>query len=62
MASKASTNRKSIASGLTVKYVKKAQMWCATFPQNGKTVQKWFDKDPTSEQLAELKESMNVQA
>lgn len=54
MASKAHGNVKSTAKGLTVKYVKKAQMWCATYPKEGKTLQKWFDKEPTKEELKEL--------
>lgn len=57
MASK-NTGPRTVAKSLTVKYVKKAQMWCATFPQNGKTVQQWFDKEPTEEQLDKIKETM----
>ncbi len=55
MASK-NSGHKTVAKGLTVKYVKKAKMWVATFPKEGKTTQIWFDKEPTKEQLKELYE------
>jgi hypothetical protein len=57
MASKL-TGLKSIAKGLTVKLVKKAGMWVATYPSNGKTVQQWFDNEPTEEQLSAIKDLM----
>lgn len=55
MASKASTGRKSVAKALTVRFVKKANMWVATFPREGKTAQEWFADKPTEEQLNSLK-------
>ncbi len=55
MASK-NSGPKTIAKGLTVKYVKKAKMWVATFPKEGKTMQEWFNEQPTEEQLKELYE------
>lgn len=56
MANKASKNLKSIAKGLTVKFVKKANMWVATFPKEGKTVQEWFAEQPTEQQLNQIRE------
>lgn len=47
---------KTTAKGLSVRYVKKAKMWVATYPKEGKTVQKWFEKEPTKEELKELYE------
>lgn len=52
------TGLKTVARGLTIKQVKKAGMWVATYPHEGKTAQKWFDKQPTTEQLNEIKELM----
>jgi hypothetical protein len=58
MANKAGKNLKSIAKGLTVRFVKKANMYVATFPKEGKTVQQWFDKEPTEEQLNKIRETL----
>ena len=55
MANKASKNLKSTAKGLTLKFVKKANMWVATFPKEGKTTQEWFADKPTEDQLNSLK-------
>lgn len=56
MANKASTNRKTVAKTLTVKYVKKANSWVVTYPEAGKNVQKWFMDKPTEDQINEIKD------
>lgn len=53
-----STGLKTVAKGLTIKQVKKAGMWVATYPKEGKTVQQWFDKEPTEEQLNKIREQL----
>lgn len=58
MANKASTNRKTVANGVTVKYVKKANAWVITYPEAGKNVQKWFIDQPTEAQINEIKENL----
>lgn len=58
MTNKARTNLKSVAKGVTVKFVKKANMWVATFPKEGKTAQEWFESEPTKEQINKIKESL----
>ena len=50
------TGPKSIARGLTIKFVKKANMWVATFPRDGKTLQEWFTDKPTKEQINSILE------
>lgn len=55
MASK-NSGHKTVAKGLTIKFVKKANMWCATYPSNGKTVQEWFGAEPTEEEIKKIKE------
>lgn len=58
MANKAHNNLKSVAKGLTIKFVKKANMYVATFPREGKTVQEWFNQEPTEEQINKIKENL----
>lgn len=60
MASKNSGQR-TVAKSLTIKFVKKAKMWCATYPLNGKTAQEWFTEKPTGEQIDKINESMEQQ-
>lgn len=60
MANKASTHLKSIAKGITVKRVKRANMWVVTFPKDNKTVQEWFEDKPTEDQLLSIKEQATI--
>lgn len=56
MASKSTSNRKTVANGVTVKYVKRASMWVVTYPKAGKNMQQWFGDKPTEEQINKIKE------
>jgi hypothetical protein len=53
-----SSEPKTIAKILTVKFVKRANAWVATFPKDGKTAHEWFDEKPTEEQLNNIKDLM----
>lgn len=57
MTNKAHGNAKSVAKGITVKFVKRANMWVATYPKAGKNAQEWFVEEPTREELNKLMES-----
>lgn len=56
MASKSTPNPKTVAKGVTVKFVKRANMWVVTYPLGGKNVQEWFTDRPTEEQVNKIKD------